>query len=285
MNKISGKGRNSIRLKYTVAWHIGKALSFFLYYSGIIPLYAFFCTRVTKKPIAVILMYHSVNDHPDDRDITVSVERFKEQVEYLSRDFKVITLDEMVNIYKHGTVPESNVVAITFDDGFKDNYTEAFPVLIEYGLPATIFVATDHIGQSFGLSEDEIVSMAKKRITFGAHTVSHPVMSGLNREEAISEVTGSKNALEKILKETVHFFAYPYGKRGRDFTEESLGIVRECGFAAAFSTDNGFVNSDNDLFALKRIGMRDFELFVLKARLSGIFESRFFYFLRSIFRV
>jgi peptidoglycan/xylan/chitin deacetylase (PgdA/CDA1 family) len=121
--------------------------------------------------------------------------------------------------------------------------------------------------------------MQKGNIVFGAHTITHKILSEVDRETALSEISGSKSALEEILREKVKYFAYPKGKR-RDFTEATMEMVNEAGYVAAFSTENGRISHNSNVFALNRIGMRDYPLFVFKVRVSGIFENRCLHMLR-----
>lgn len=278
-------GRGFIRLKYRIAWKIGVAVSFLLYFSGIVPLYVYVFRRLLNRHVMTVLMYHRVSDSSEEPDLTVSQKNFEVQVAYLKKKYDVVSLDKVVDIYKSGMNLKRDAVAITFDDGYRDNFTDAFPVLVRQGLPAAVFVATASIGRGNKLDKDDIGVMQKNNITFGAHTVNHRVLAELNAEEAAEEIKGSKDALEDILGEDVRFFAYPYGKKGRDFMDESMGIVGDSGFLAAFATDNGFITGESDIFALKRIGMRNFPLFVLKARMSGIFENSLICSLRRLFRI
>lgn len=229
-------------------------------------------------------MYHRISNDSDTPDMTVSTKNFENQIVYLKKNFNIIPLDAMLDIYVHNTRLEKDTVAITFDDGYKDNFTVAYPILKKHKISATVFVATSYIGRDFGLSKEEIKTMRKSNITFGAHTVTHKVLAELDRESVVIEVNRSKSALEEILQEEIKYFAYPYGKFGRDFTEESMQIVKEGSYHAAFATDNGFITNKSNLFSLNRIGMRNFPLFVFKARLSGIFENRCFYILRKSLR-
>ncbi|MBI4843151.1 MAG: polysaccharide deacetylase family protein [Nitrospirae bacterium] len=274
--------RRYIEMKYRAAWRAGMAASALLYLSGVISLFNFFRRRIMKRNISVVLMYHRVSDDGELPDITVSTKKFESHISYLAKNFNVVTVDKIVELFRKGERPARDTAAVTFDDGFKDNYTFAYPVLKKYNIPASVFVAADYVGRDFGLGEDEIREMNRGGVTFGAHTISHPVLSGLSREDAFREINGSKRALEDILGKEVSYFAYPYGKRGRDFNDDSIDIVRECGFRAAFATDNGFITERSILFGLNRIGMRDLPRFVLEARLSGIFESRIFCALRRL---
>lgn len=218
--------------------------------------------------IALILPFHKKN--------------FDSQIAYLIRNFNIVSIDKILDECRYRTQLEDDTIAITFDDGYKDNYTHAYPILKKYNAPFTIFVSTGYIDTTNMLTKEEIAAMHKDKITFGGHTVTHKVLSGLNREAATAEISGSKSALEQILKENVKYFAYPYGKKGRDFTNETMQIVKECGFTAAFSTKNGCIDSNGNYFALNRIGIRNVPLFVFKSRLSGIFENKFITLLRVI---
>lgn len=274
--------RKFIKLKYKLAWYAGIVLSFLLYFSGIIGLYIFLRKKYFKKYFAVVLTYHSVNDNNNSPDITVSQKNFDSQIAYLIRNFNIVSIDKILDECRYRTQLEDDTIAITFDDGYKDNYTHAYPILKKYNAPFTIFVSTGYIDTTNMLTKEEIAAMHKDKITFGGHTVTHKVLSGLNREAATAEISGSKSALEQILKENVKYFAYPYGKKGRDFTNETMQIVKECGFTAAFSTKNGCIDSNGNYFALNRIGIRNVPLFVFKSRLSGIFENKFITLLRVI---
>lgn len=277
--------RNILRLKYRIAWYILAVISFLLFYSGILPLYIYLLRKVLKKHKAIVLMYHRIGKSNDTPDMTVSVKNFESQIAYLKNNYKIISLDAMVDAYQCNKKFDIDTVTITFDDGFKDNYTHAYPVLKKNNIPAAVFVANCFIGDKEGLSKDDMAIMQKGGITFGAHTVTHKVLAKLDRAAAFREICDSKSALEEILQEKVNYFAYPYGKRGRDFTDETMLVVKDAGLIAAFATDNGFIAEDNDIFALNRIGVRDFPLFVLKARLSGIFENSLIHGFRKCFRI
>lgn len=260
-------------LKYKIAWYIGTVLSFFLYFSGFVSLYTFFRKTFFKHHIAIVLMYHRVNDGGDDPDISVSTANFERQIAYLKKKYQIESLEDMLSACMRDVPMAKDTVAITFDDGFKDNFINAYPTLRKYSAPATIFMTTGWIGKDGMLSKRDIINMHGNSIAFGAHTVTHSILSEVDRKTANSQILNSKSALEEIVGEKILFFAYPRGKR-RDFTEENVQMVKDAGYLAAFSTENGCISDDTDLFRLSRLGMRDFPLFVFKVRVSGIFESR-----------
>lgn len=277
-----GSNRKILEIKYRIAWYIGTVFCFFLYFSGIVHLYVHLRKRYLKRYVAVVLMYHRVSDDGKWPDITVSTTNFKTQMRYLKNNFNMVSIDEMMEaFYKNRTFSKDGVV-ITFDDGFKDNFTCAYPILKEFEIPAAVFVAADYIEDAYALSSEEMTEMLKGNIIFGAHTMTHRVLSEIDNDEAYKEILLSKSTLEEILHENIEYFAYPYGKTGRDVTQEHIDMVKEIGFKAAFVTDNGFITENSDPFAMHRIGVRNVPLFVLKVRLSGIFENRLLYLLRRL---
>jgi peptidoglycan/xylan/chitin deacetylase (PgdA/CDA1 family) len=279
--KRSG-GRAYIRLKYRLAWYCGTLVCFFLFITGIIFLYDFLRRKCFKNNIVAALMYHRVSEDGMLPDITVSTKNFRKQVAYLKRNYNVISVDEIIKIYSGEMQVTGDTITITFDDGFKDNYTDALPVLKSYDLPAAVFVALNYLEKDMALNKDEMKEMQSNNITIGAHTITHRVLSEITGEEAHEEIIASKSKLEALLNARVDFFAYPYGKTGRDVTSEHVSMVRQAGFRAAFVTDNGFISEKSDIFALPRIGVRNIPLFVLKARLSGLFENRLTHALRRL---
>jgi len=285
-SKVTVKGRMApnrrlIELKYKIAWYIGALLSFLLYFSGFVILYDYLRRRYVKNSRVIVLMYHRIGNNNNTPDISVTTKNFDYQMAYLKRNFNIVSLDELVEKFKYNSCVEKDTIAITFDDGFRDNYINAYPILRKYNIPATIFVVTGSVGKQFEmLSKDEINIMQKGNIIFGAHTVTHKILSEVDRQTALSEINDSKFMLEEILQERVKYFAYPKGKK-RDFTDETVQMVKEAGYVAAFSTENGnVIYSNSNIFALNRIGIRNYPLFVFKVRVSGIFESKWFYLLR-----
>lgn len=266
-------------LKYKIAWYIGAVISFIMYFSGIEPFYKFIRKIVLRHFIAAVLVYHRIDDKNDTPDITVSSKKFKNQMLYLKKNFNIYSLDELIDIYKNNRQLKGDVVAITFDDGYKDNYINAYPVLKKYDIPATVFITTNLIDKACGLSVNEIINMQINNITIGAHTIMHKILSEVDKDTALLEIRGSKITLERILQTEVNYFAYPYGKRGQDFNNETMQMVEKSGYIAAFSTNNGCITNNSNIFALERIGVRDFPMFVFKARISGIFENKWIHIL------
>jgi peptidoglycan/xylan/chitin deacetylase (PgdA/CDA1 family) len=150
---------------------------------------------------------------------------------------------------------------VTFDDGFADNYSNAFPILQRYKVPAAVFLAVRSLGgenrwmsasgypRRSMLNWTQIREMHSAGVDFGSHTLTHPRLSALDRDSARAEIHGAKQALEDKLGTAVDWFAYPYG----DWSGETVALVREAGHSLACSTRPGFNREDVDPLLLRRI--------------------------------
>jgi peptidoglycan/xylan/chitin deacetylase (PgdA/CDA1 family) len=253
-------------------------------FSGFLDLYCSLRTRI--NPLCWILMYHHISDYLGQLPLNVTPSLFEKQIKYLlSRNFKVISITQLVESLKGNSPLPPKSVVITFDDGYKNNYLHAYPILKKYNLPATIFLTTGFINKSvkpesfspvykeiisrcpqewLPFSWEEVREMSENGIEFGAHTVSHPRLTKIPLEKAREEIEESKREIEEKLGKQVKCFAYPYG----DYNEEIIEIVREVGFACAVSVHPFPISNRTNLYALGRIDINsDFHYF--KALLSG----------------
>lgn len=197
-------------------------------------------------------MYHSVAEKPDHFN-SVSPATFEQQMMYLAQKrIPVISLETLVDRLKKG-LSLGGAVVITFDDGFRNTYTTALPVLKRYGFPSSVFVATGLIGSTDTngmeyMSEEELRQMHAAGVDIEPHTKTHPKLSQLSPEDARSEILESKLVISTLLGKECKRFAYPYG----NFMGETRRLVAELGFDAALSVREGTVRSGADLFALPR---------------------------------
>ncbi|MCG6966012.1 MAG: polysaccharide deacetylase family protein [Chromatiaceae bacterium] len=250
---------------------------------------------------------------------------FRRLAAMLATNFRLISLDEAVRRSSCGDLP-GRTVSVTFDDGYADNYTVAMPILAEFGIPATFFVASGfidggrmwndsiietmrrlHAGRHEldlpdrshvtltdwnsrreaasliiaawkhlepadrqarvdqlsarvnGLPTDLMLTTQQLRAlaaapasTIGGHTRLHPILASLSDAQAREEIERGRRELEETIQTDVTLFAYPNGKRGKDYRAEHVEMVRQAGFHAAVATDWGTLDAATDRFEIPR---------------------------------
>ncbi len=193
--------------------------------------------------------------------LRVDPRKFEWQMAYLSsRGYNAITPDQLWAHLDHGAPLPPKPVLITLDDGYRDNYVCAYPIMREYGFVATVFVVANAVGGTnyfdadtqpvnVMLSWDEIRTLAAAGWTIGAHTLDHPQLTAVEPARAEREVRGARDALAKELGLPVHHFCYPYG----DFNDHTVRTVVEAGYRLAFTTVQGRVEAGDDPHTVKRL--------------------------------
>jgi len=237
-----------------------------------------------RKNKIVILRYHSVSDF---RRHEVNVKRgaFRRQMKFLSRNYKPIGLGEALALLKHRkNIPEKSIV-VTFDDGYKDNYRNAYPILKELKIPVTIFLTAGYIGTdkilshdsadcpeyNFLLSWDEARIMQQGGVEFGSHTLHHANL-GKGDSDLNSEVGDSKEIIEKQLGVKVRSISFPFGLC-RDFDATVKRLAQEAGYECGCSAMNGVNGYASDIFELRRIGVEASDtMFTFRAKLNGVLD-------------
>lgn len=209
-------------------------------------------------------MYHMVRetDDPKEKRYCCYPTAFKRQMAHLKMTgYQVIGLDDLINCIKNGTTLPQKSIAITFDDGFADNYENAFPVLKEHGFTATMFIVSRLVGKTNEWMQEEgfparkllgwekLKDMSENGITIGSHTRTHPSLIDIEVGSARQEILNSKPELEDALGKPVRYFAYPYGR----FNQQIEELVAEAGYLGACSTRSGFNSAHVSPFALRRI--------------------------------
>jgi peptidoglycan/xylan/chitin deacetylase (PgdA/CDA1 family) len=201
----------------------------------------------------VVLMYHSIGENKEF--FTVKTEEFERQMKFLKDNhFEVISLEDLMNLnFKQA----KKKVILTFDDGYEDNFLNAFPVLKKYNFPATIFISTALINKEVVarketefkiLSEFQITEMIKSGvIKFGSHSHRHLKLTKLSDEEIEEELKTSKEILEKITGQKIISFAYPYG----DYDERVKNIATKF-FKNLCTISKGQVKNKNQSLELPR---------------------------------
>jgi len=312
--------------------------------SRFLDVYSFLRNKLLE-PQAGILIYHRVSPAKNDwYPPPINPTLFEREIEYFCRTYEIITLDNLARcLQNRKSLPEKAIV-ITFDDGNKDNYLCAYPILKKYHAPATIFLSTGSIGTNnpfwwnkvdytirnaplveltlneigtyslksienrsksafsiieklseldekqknliidnlisisginipANLSKERILSwndvqeMSSENISFGAHSVTHPILTRIPLEQARWEIIQSKKDIEEKTGRAVTAFAYPNGI----YNNEVINIVKENAFNCAVIVNPGkLINSKTDPYQLNRIGAVG-DLDRLKVLLSGLY--------------
>jgi len=223
-------------------------------------------TENNKIPI---LMYHSIS-YEKGNILRVSKENFRNQMKYLKdNNYTTLTLDELYNYMKTAKNLPNKPIVITFDDGYKDNYVNAYPILKEFKLKATVFVITNTIDyEKDYLTSTEIKSMDLNNIRIESHTASHEHLDQIPYIDTVKTMTTSKYKLEKILNRKIDYIAYPYG----GYTESTIKAAKQSGYKLAFSTRLGWINKNDNIYSLGRIFVNsNLNLEQFKAKLNPQF--------------
>ncbi|WP_410474315.1 polysaccharide deacetylase family protein [Guyparkeria sp. TX1] len=174
-----------------------------------------------------LLMYHSIRPTAASAGIVMDVDRFAWQVDWMARHgARFVTVSQLLS-----AEDPRGMVAITFDDGYADNYHYAWPVLRRHGAPATVYIAPEIEGVE-RLTPAMIHELQADGWEFGAHTVHHCHLPSTESETAREEIAGSRKAVEAVTGRSCKSFAYPFGK----YQQEHVDMVREAGFQSAVTT-------------------------------------------------
>ena len=200
-----------------------------------------------------ILTYHSVGHR--NHEMNVTPEAFREQMTWLAREGNVLPLSEAAQ-GRPG-------VAVTFDDGYLDNLTEAAPIMLELGIPATVFIVAGRAGEYLDhdrhteasrlMTWDQIRELESIGVSIGAHTMTHARLSTLSETQQREEIADCATLMAERLGHPIEAFAYPFGSAA-DYNERSVSLVRDAGFAYACSNRYGANRAGLlERFALRRI--------------------------------
>lgn len=318
---------------------------------GILDGYTFLRKSIFKSHI-VILIYHRIAPKEDIGFLKpLNPKIFEKQIEYLKQNYNIISLPELQDLVKNKCIPKEKTAVITVDDGYKDNYLYAYPILKKHNVPATIFLSAGNIEynvpfwcdkisaliyltskkelklkglQSYDLTDtykkyycinnlvekikrynrderikvinslidatgidipdelnrlvlswNDVKKMNDNVINFGAHTVTHTILTNLKLEDAVCEISSSKEIIENNLGNTIDTFSYPNGTYD-DFNYNISNLVQKAGFTCAVTTIPSLITSKSNLFTLGRINgsINDFNNF--KTMISGIYADYLF---------
>ena len=215
-----------------------------------------------------ILMYHSIDTNIDPKtgklnELKVPKEVFREQMRYFKDNgFTTLTMSEAYDFFQNNKGIPAKSVLITFDDGYVDNYLNAYPVLKEFSFNATVFMITDLVDKdSAYLNSSQLKEMESNGIEIQNHTVNHLHLSTLSYNEQLKQIKDSKEFLEKLLNKKVDYIAYPYG----DYNGDTLKIVKELGIKMGVLASGPWAFKKDGEFLYRRVyisSLRDMNNFI-----------------------
>jgi len=230
-----------------------------------------------------ILMYHHVSAKPTknilDFDLTIKTPDFAAQMDYLAKNgYHPITLNAIFDNLYYGMVLPAHPICITFDDGYQDNYTDAFPILQKHHFVAEINIITGMIGGRY-LTWNQIRQMNAAGIEIGSHTIHHLSLASVAPQIAEQELLVSQQTLDQQLSFPIQFFCYPSGEPFHSGSLERrqfiISLLYQDGYVGAL-LDPGAesaIQNPQQPYQLPRIRVAGGELlalFIQKLKTEGI---------------
>lgn len=203
-----------------------------------------------------ILMYHYIRTPPSTRTdmlgfkLSVSPEDFRAQMDWLyANGYHTVNFNHVRAYFEGARALPSRPVVITLDDGYRDLYTAAFPILQAHGFTAVAYIVTSFVGQPAYVTRDEVLEMDRAGIEIASHTVDHANLARMSFGSTSYQVTQSKHLLEQMLGHPVLDFAYPSGQ----FNGQTMAAVRQAGYDTAVTTAQSTTHSLIDRYAWGRV--------------------------------
>lgn len=203
-----------------------------------------------------IIMYHYIEVNKDVNDtlrtsLSVTPYYFEKQLITLKENgYTFINFRDLTKIL-HGSLKKpKKPIILTFDDGYRDFYTDAYPLLKKHGVPATNYLIYNHLDRFGNLTKEMVKEILKSGlITFGSHTLNHVNLVSASEEVAWMEVVESKKKLENEFGIPVNDFSYPYGY----FNDKIIEMIKRAGYETSTATTLGRVQSLSNIYKLNRI--------------------------------
>lgn len=222
--------------------------------SRIIAVQPDFSADLTKINLKMpILIYHYI-ERPGSTTLPWLYhppEIFEAQLKTLNDNcYNSIFVSDAAKAVKGSEIMPDKAIALTFDDGYEDMYTEAYPLLKKYGMKGTMYIIVNALGTPGYLTKAQVKEMADSGfVEIAGHTFNHIVLSKASDKDAYYEIAGSKRELEKIIDHPVTDFAYPYGL----FTSIDEQICAKAGYLSCASTYPGQIQTYAQRFSLFRL--------------------------------
>lgn len=212
---------------------------------------------VVREANVPILMYHYISVPPLGADkirvgLSVPPANFEAHLQYLKDNgYHSISLHQLLlNLTRGEPLPERPII-LTFDDGYRDNYENAFPLLQKYGFTATFFLITNFIdeGRPAYVTWEQVKQLAQAGNEIGAHTRDHPDLRGKDIDFLVWQILGSKEAIQNGAGITPRFFSYPSGK----YDDNVIAVLASAHYWGAVTVTQGVHQSSDMPLELQRI--------------------------------
>lgn len=203
-----------------------------------------------NRPIPV-LCYHDVTpNNPENNELLIHPSKFKEQLQYLKDNgYFPITLDEFYGFLRENkAIPEKSVV-LTFDDGYRGNYTYAYQILKDFGFAATVFVVSDFVDNDLYMTKEQLKEMSHNGFKVESHTSKHDDLSKLNEAQQIETLKKSKDNLEKIVAQPIEYVAYPFGRSNN----QTRIAAEKAGYKLGFNLNGRLADRSDNNYNIDRV--------------------------------
>lgn len=230
-----------------------------------------------------VLVYHNIGEKEigDYLGIQVSLQKFEEEMKFLSENaYRVFPLKELISMAKNKEPIPDKSIAITFDDGYRENLINILEIMKRYSFSATFFITIGYVegwaksGNKYWeklefCSWSDLMDMPYAGNEIGSHFLSHKCLTSLSNDELINEVAESRRILEAKLNISADIFSYPHGK----FDKRIKFTLQDKGCIAACTSIPGSNSYATDMYALRRISIdaRD-GIFEFKKKVIGCYD-------------
>lgn len=224
--------------------------------------------RVDKFEVP-ILMYHYIRDASNESELgkglSVSPQNFDRHLQWLkTNDYQTISMADLIaedrNILSKVMYENKKPIILTFDDGYKDAYTEALPILKKHKFLATFYIIQEYIGKPSYMNQEEIDQLKNLGFEIGSHSLSHPDLTKVSLKEAERQISQSI-----VMGLT---FCYPSGK----YNETTVNLVQKAGYRTAVTTKFGIANEDSSILELPRVRVEDTSGEILGQKIEAAFK-------------
>ncbi|MFA5187964.1 MAG: polysaccharide deacetylase family protein [Patescibacteria group bacterium] len=210
-----------------------------------------------EKVFLPILNFHHIDKAPAnlsavDKSFYIEPAKFEDILNKLiAADYRPVFTSEIVNGLKDLKIPDEKIIAITFDDGNEDFYTQAWPILQKLKIISNIYIMTGVKGKSW-LTPEQIIELDKSGLVeIGSHTVYHQKLTKITSTEALKELINSKKSLEDLLGKEINIICYPFGL----YNQQIEDLAQKAGYEAGLTFDQDAWQNPDNLFELKRISV------------------------------